>query len=64
VLIATQLMNLVFVPLLGVAGLALSIGLGACINAAVPVHRPAPPQDLHAARRLAGLLPESGARGA
>ncbi|QJD98758.1 murein biosynthesis integral membrane protein MurJ [Massilia forsythiae] len=34
VLVATQLMNLVFVPLLGVAGLALSIGLGACINAA------------------------------
>jgi putative peptidoglycan lipid II flippase len=33
VLIATQLMNLVFVPLLGVAGLALSIGMGACINA-------------------------------
>ncbi|UOD27861.1 murein biosynthesis integral membrane protein MurJ [Massilia violaceinigra] len=35
VLVAVQLMNLVFVPLLGVAGLALSIGLGACINAAV-----------------------------
>jgi putative peptidoglycan lipid II flippase len=34
VLVATQMMNLVFVPLLGVAGLALSIGLGACINAA------------------------------
>jgi len=33
VLIATQLMNVVFVPVLGVAGLALSIGLGACINA-------------------------------
>jgi putative peptidoglycan lipid II flippase len=33
VLIATQLMNLVFVPLLDVAGLALSIGLGACLNA-------------------------------
>jgi putative peptidoglycan lipid II flippase len=33
VLIATQLMNYVFVPLLGVAGLALSIGLGACLNA-------------------------------
>lgn len=33
VLIATQAMNYVFVPLLGVAGLALSIGLGACINA-------------------------------
>lgn len=36
VLVATQLMNLLFVQLLGigVAGLALSIGLGACINAA------------------------------
>jgi putative peptidoglycan lipid II flippase len=34
VLVATQLMNLVFVPLFGVAGLALSIGVGACVNAA------------------------------
>ena len=34
VLVATQLMNLVFVPLFGVAGLALSIGAGACLNAA------------------------------
>jgi putative peptidoglycan lipid II flippase len=35
VLFATQAMNLLFVPVLGfgVAGLALSIGLGACINA-------------------------------
>jgi putative peptidoglycan lipid II flippase len=33
VLVATQLMNLVFVPLFGVAGLALSIGMGACLNA-------------------------------
>jgi putative peptidoglycan lipid II flippase len=33
VLVATQLMNLVFVPRIAVAGLALSIGLGACINA-------------------------------
>ena len=33
VLIATQLMNLIFVPLFAHAGLALSIGLGACINA-------------------------------
>jgi putative peptidoglycan lipid II flippase len=33
VLVATQVMNLVFVPLLGVAGLALSISVGACINA-------------------------------
>ncbi|MDB5745177.1 MAG: mviN, partial [Massilia sp.] len=35
VLVVTQLMNLVFVPLFGVAGLALSIGVGACINAAL-----------------------------
>jgi putative peptidoglycan lipid II flippase len=33
VLVATQLMNLVFVPRLAVAGLALSIGVGACLNA-------------------------------
>jgi putative peptidoglycan lipid II flippase len=33
VLILTQLMNLVFVPFLGHAGLALSIGLGALVNA-------------------------------
>jgi putative peptidoglycan lipid II flippase len=33
VLVATQLMNLLFVPSMGVAGLALSIGLGACLNA-------------------------------
>ncbi len=33
VLVAVQLMNLVFVPYLAVAGLALSIGVGACINA-------------------------------
>jgi putative peptidoglycan lipid II flippase len=34
VLIATQLMNLIFVPWIAHAGLALSIGLGACLNAA------------------------------
>ncbi|HEV7814070.1 MAG TPA: murein biosynthesis integral membrane protein MurJ [Janthinobacterium sp.] len=33
VLIATQLMNSLFVPHMAVAGLALSIGLGACLNA-------------------------------
>lgn len=33
VLVFTQLMNLVFVPIYAVAGLALSIGLGACVNA-------------------------------
>jgi len=35
VLVATQLMNLVLVPWLGHAGLALSIGLGALVNAAL-----------------------------
>lgn len=34
VLIATQLMNVIFVPWFAHAGLALSIGLGACLNAA------------------------------
>lgn len=33
VLIATQLMNLIFVPWIAHAGLALSIGLGATLNA-------------------------------
>jgi putative peptidoglycan lipid II flippase len=33
VLVATQLMNLLFVPYIQVAGLALSIGLAACVNA-------------------------------
>lgn len=35
VLIATQLMNLLFVPWIAHAGLALSVGLGACLNAAL-----------------------------
>lgn len=34
VLIATQLMNLLFVPWIAHAGLALSVGVGACLNAA------------------------------
>ena len=50
VLIATQLMNWLFVPYLQVAGLALSIGLGACLNAGLlyaglrrrDVYRPQP----------------------
>ncbi|MGH8808744.1 MAG: murein biosynthesis integral membrane protein MurJ, partial [Noviherbaspirillum sp.] len=33
VLIATQVMNLIFVPWIAHAGLALSVGLGACLNA-------------------------------
>lgn len=35
VLVGTQLMNLAFVPLFQHAGLALAIGLGACLNAAM-----------------------------
>ena len=35
VLIATQLMNVVFVPIFAHAGLALAIGIGACVNAAM-----------------------------
>ena len=35
VLVATQGMNLIFVPIFGHAGLALAIGLGACLNAAI-----------------------------
>ncbi len=33
VLVATQLMNLLFVPWIAHAGLALSVGIGACLNA-------------------------------
>ncbi len=35
VLVGTQLMNLLFVPMFAHAGLALAIGLGACVNAAM-----------------------------
>jgi putative peptidoglycan lipid II flippase len=35
VLVLTQLANLIFVPWLGHAGLALSIGVGACLNASL-----------------------------
>jgi len=38
-LIATQLMNLAFIVPLGHAGLALSIGLGACLNATLLLHK-------------------------
>jgi putative peptidoglycan lipid II flippase len=37
-LIATQLMNLAFIGPLGHAGLALAIGLGACLNAGLLLH--------------------------
>jgi len=58
VLIATQLMNLVFVPWFAHAGLALAIGLGACVNAALlfaglyrrGVYRPRPGWPAFASR--------------
>ena len=51
VLVLTQLFNLVFVPWIGVAGLALSIGLGALVNAA---------WLLTGLRRLGSYRPEAG----
>jgi len=68
VLVATQLMNLVLVPWLGHAGLALSIGLGALVNAASlllglrrsGVYRPAPGWPLFLLR----VLVAAGALGA
>ncbi len=38
-LVATQLMNLAFIFPLGHAGLALAIGLGACLNASLLLHK-------------------------
>ncbi|MFG6439712.1 murein biosynthesis integral membrane protein MurJ [Roseateles sp. LKC17W] len=51
VLVLTQLFNLVFVPWIGVAGLALSIGLGALVNAG---------WLLWGLRKLGGYRPEPG----
>ncbi len=51
VLMLTQIFNLAFVPWLGVAGLALSIGLGALVNAA---------WLLHGLRRRGSYQPEPG----
>ena len=51
VLVLTQLFNLVFVPWIGVAGLALSIGLGALVNAS---------WLLFGLRRLGSYRPEPG----
>lgn len=63
VLIATQLMNLLFVPWIAHAGLALSIGLGACLNAGF-LYRGLRSRGIYVARsgwgiflvRLAGAL--------
>ncbi len=63
VLIVTQLLNLAFVPLMGHAGLALSIGLGACVNALAllfgllrkGIYRPAPGWPLFLLRMAVGV---------
>ncbi len=66
VLVITQLLNLALVPLFRHAGLALSIGLGALVNAGrlLPPHARLGP--LHAAgvrrQRIAGRLPDVGCR--
>ena len=51
-LVATQLMNLAFVWPLKHAGLALAIGLGACLNAALLYAKTAAAPHLHAGARL------------
>ena len=64
VLVATQLMNLVFVPIFAHAGLALAIGLGACVNALLlfaglrrrGVYRPRAGWPAFAARLCAALV--------
>jgi putative peptidoglycan lipid II flippase len=60
VLVATQALNLALVPVLGHAGLALSIGLGALVNAALllrglladGIYKPVPGWGVFAARAL------------
>lgn len=69
VLIATQLMNWLFVPYLQVAGLALSIGLGACLNAAFlyaglrkrGIYHPAPGWTVFCAKLLVACALMAGA---
>jgi putative peptidoglycan lipid II flippase len=68
VLIVTQLMNLLFVPMFAHAGLALSIGLGACINAAFlywglrqrGIYTPLPGWRLYFARLIPALILMAG----
>ena len=68
VLIVTQLLNLALVPLLAHAGLALAIGLGACLNALAlligllrrGVYRPAPGWTRFALRLLPALAGLAG----
>jgi putative peptidoglycan lipid II flippase len=68
-LAATQVMNLVFIQPLAHAGLALAIGLGACLNAGlllrgllrIDAYRPQPGWGLFALRILAALALMGGA---
>jgi len=68
VLILTQLMNLMLVPLLAHAGLALAIGLGACLNALAlliglrrrGVYQPGPGWTVFALRLLPALAALAG----
>lgn len=68
VLVLTQMLNLVLVPTFAHAGLALAIGLGACINALLlyiglrrrQVYTPQPGWWTFLARLLAGLLIMAG----
>ena len=68
VLIATQLMNGIFVPMFAHAGLALSIGLGACLNAAFlflglrrrKIYTPRPGWGIFLARLTGALLVLAG----
>lgn len=64
VLVVTQLLNLILVPLLAHAGLALAIGLGACLNAAAlfiglrrkGIYQPAPGWMPFLFKQFCGLL--------
>lgn len=68
VLVLTQLANLAFVPWLGHAGLALSVGVGACINATAlftglrwkRIYQPSPGWARFFAQLIAALLPLAG----
>jgi len=68
VLIATQIMNLIFVPELAHVGLALSVGLGACLNAGFlftslkrhSIYTPKPGWMLFFAKQFVALLLMAG----
>jgi putative peptidoglycan lipid II flippase len=68
VLVATQLMNMVFVPWIAHAGLALSIGLGACLNAILlfiglrlrGIYKPLPGWGVFLARLTGALMLMAG----